>query len=168
MTPALTRHPSGRMRRAIAGIILFVAGTSQLPGRDLVEPPAPLAEYAVKAALLFNLAKYADWPSTAFATRDAPIVIGVLGSDPFGAVLDRVVRGRVVNGRPIVIRRASGISELKGAHLVFISPDEPHAAQECAVLEELSILTVSDSGPNALFTAFNFVMEGDRIVFTVD
>ena len=153
--------------RAIFGLLLLVASCSLLPSRVNAQS-APLTEYGVKAALLFNIAKYADWPAEAFSTSSAPIVIGVLGDDPFGDVLDKVVRGRLVNGRPLVVQRAGGISELKGAHLVFFSPAESHAAQDCAVLEEYHILTVGDTAQTALFTAFNFAVEGDKIVFTVD
>ncbi len=132
------------------------------------QPSIPLAEYAVKAALLFNIAKYVDWPRDAFAGPNDPIVIGVLGDDPFGDLLDQLVHGRSVNGHPITIRRADGIAELDGVHLVFVSAAEPHAAQDCAVLDKSHVLTVGDTGQTALFTTFNFAVQGDKIVFSVD
>lgn len=150
----------------LAAFVLLVAGLV-VPGRVGAQS-VPLTEYGAKAALLFNIAKYADWPPGAFSSPDSPIVIGVLGDDPFGVVLDRIVQGRTVNGRPFLIRRAGGIADLKGAHLVFVSPSESHAAQDWAVLEGFHVLTVSDTAQSALFTAFNFAIEGDRIVFTVD
>lgn len=148
-------------------LLLLVVGLGLLPQRARAESVV-LSEYAVKAALLFNIAKYADWPPAAFMQPGDPIVIGVLGDDPFGEVLDRVVRGRMVNGRPFVIRRAGGIAELKGAHLVFVGPAESHGAQDCAVLESFHALTVGDTRSTALFTALNFAVEGDKVVFTVD
>lgn len=165
---AASHHQSGsRTRRVVSGLLLLAVGWFVLPVRARAEPVA-LSEYAVKAALLFNIAKYADWPPEAFLQPGDPIVIGVLGDDPFGEVLDRVVRGRVVNGHPLVIRRASGIAELKGAHLVFVGPGESYAAQDCVVLEDFHVLTVSDTRQTALFTALNFAVEGDKVVFTVD
>jgi hypothetical protein len=167
MTSATTNHGGNKTRRLGAGLLLFVAGCFVLPGRAGAQP-ARLEEYAVKAALLFNIAKYVDWPAEAFSRPDDPIVLGVLGDDPFGEVLDRVVRGRFVNGHPFVVRRAGGISELRGAHLAFVSPAEFHAAEDCAVLEGFHVLTVGDSLVTAQFTAFNFAVEGDKVVFTVD
>jgi hypothetical protein len=167
MTPALHPSKTGRTPVRSARLLLLAMAALALFERAVAQPVA-LTEYSAKAALLFNIAKYADWPATAFAAADSPIVIGVLGDDPFGDVLDRIVRGRLINGRALVIRRAGGIAELKGAHLVFVSPAESHAAQDCAVLEEFHVLTVGDTGQTALFTALNFAVEGNKIVFTVD
>jgi hypothetical protein len=168
MTPARTHLRDGRTSRAPAWVaLLCLIGCLLLPVRARAQP-VPLSEYAVKAALLFNIAKYANWPPEAFLKPEDPIVIGVLGDDPFGEVLDRVVRGRFVNGHPFVIRRAGGISELKGAHLVFVSPTESDAARDCAALEGFRVLTVGDAGHTALFTAFSFSVEGDKVVFSVN
>lgn len=166
MTASTHRRRNGT-RRIVAAVLLLAAGCGLFTTRARAES-VHLEEYAVKAALVFNIAKYADWPAEAFVKTDDPIVIGVLGDDPFGEVLDRVVRGRMINGHSLVIRRAGGIAELKGAHLVFVSPGETHAAQDCAVLESFHVLTIGDTGQTALFTAFNFAVEGEKIVFTVD
>lgn len=127
-----------------------------------------LDEYAVKAALLFNIVKYTDWPAESFHAPDSPIVIGVLGTDPFGPALDRVVSGRLVNGRPIVVRRATGIAPLQGAHLVFVSASQPYPRQDCAAFESAGVLTVGDSTFLADYAAICFLFEGERIAFTVD
>jgi hypothetical protein len=151
-------------------LVLFplAVGVLLLPTRALGDSQR-LREYDLKAALLFNLVKYVDWRAEAFATRDDPIVIGILGNDPFGEVLDTIVRGRRVNGRPISIRRAGGLNELKGAHLVFISPSESHhVAQLCDTLESFGALTTGDMDQGAAFTAVSFGLEEDRIVFAVD
>jgi hypothetical protein len=140
---------------------------------SLVSLPAraqdnPLDEYAVKAALLFNIAKYTDWPPRAFSHADEPIIIGVLGDDPFGATLDRIVEGRSINGRQIVIRRASGIAPLEGAHLIFVSASQPQAPQDCAALERVGILTVGDSPFTEGYAAVSISVDGDKVAFTVD
>src|SRR3990172_10053935 len=46
------------------------------------------SEYQVKAAILFNFAKFVEWPDAAFPDPATPIIIGVLGEDPFGSALD--------------------------------------------------------------------------------
>jgi hypothetical protein len=167
MTRAPTSPQRSKVRRAAAGLLWLLAGLMPLSART-DNPSLPLSEYSAKAALLFHIAKYVDWPPEMFPRVDSPIIIGILGDDPFGDVLDQVVRGRFINGRSIAVRRASGIADLKGVHLVFVSPSEPQAAQDCAVLEGFHALTVGDTGQTALFTALNFAVEGDRITFTVD
>jgi len=52
------------------------------------------SEYLIKAGFIYNFAKFVEWPSAAFAQPDSPIVIGVLGTDPFGSVLDRLVQDK--------------------------------------------------------------------------
>jgi hypothetical protein len=150
-----------------AGSFLLLVGLALLPAS--ARPPTdPLQEYSVKAALLFNIAKYTDWPADTFARPDDPIIIGVLGDDPFGQVLDRVVEGRLIKGRSILIRRASGIAPLQGAHLVFVSASQPQAPQDCAALEKAGILTVGDTEFSEPYTAVSFSMDGDKVAFSVD
>ena len=128
-----------------------------------------LREYDLKGALLFNIAKYIDWHKDAFSGPNEPIVIGVLGEDPFGEALDQIVRGRFIDGHPIAIRRATGIAGLKGAHVVFICPSENRrVAEECAILEDSHILTVGDTDITAAYAAVNFSIERDKVVFTVN
>src|SRR3989442_14429534 len=49
------------------------------------------AEYLIKAGFIYNFAKFVEWPASAFAQPDSPIVIGILGTDPFGYLIDRIV-----------------------------------------------------------------------------
>ena len=163
--PLLKKGIFGRV--TIGALLLIIAGLSILPLRSRAAGES-LDEYTVKALLIFNFAKYTDWPPKAFPRPDSPIIIGVLGDDPFGQMLDRVVEGRLVKGRPIVIRRASGVAPLQGAHLVFVSGSQPQAPQDCAALERAGALTIGDTGYTNHYTAIGFTVEGDRIVFTID
>jgi hypothetical protein len=99
----------------------------------------------VEAVFLFNFTQFVDWPPQAFAGPGSPIVIGVLGSDPFGAALDEVVRGEVVNGHPLVVHRAQRVQELADCQILFIgSSERAHLAPVLAALKGRNILTVSD------------------------
>lgn len=150
--------------RQISLMLVMLILSAPLSGQSVV-----LREYSVKAAFLYNLVKYTDWPSRTFPQPDAPIVIGLLGSDPFGPVLDRIVEGRVINGHPILIRRATGVAELRGAHVVFVGASESgRAAEQCAALESFRALTVGDNAQTAAFSAVKFDLEADRVVFTID
>src|SRR6202163_640117 len=71
------------------------------------------SEYLIKACFIYNFANLVQWPSNAFAQPDSPIVIGILGEDPFGAVLDRVLAGKKVNGRIFLVKRLKSASELR-------------------------------------------------------
>jgi hypothetical protein len=151
----------------VGTLLLIIGGFSIVPLQSRAAANA-LDEYAVKAALIFNFAKYTDWPPKAFSHPDAPIIIGVLGDDPFGQALDHVVQGRSIKGRRVIVQRASGVAQLEGAHLVFISGSQPQAPQDCAALERAGAVTIGDTAYTRSYTAIGFALEGDRIVFTID
>lgn len=89
-----------------------------------VDRQAELPEYVLKAGFLFNFAKYVEWPESAFDGPEDPLVIAVVGKDPFGADLDRALRGKTVKGRPIRIARFNSASEIRKAHILFVPRTE--------------------------------------------
>ena len=106
---------------------------------------APPTEYQVKAVFLFNFSQFVDWPPSTFADGRSPLVIGVLGTDPFGATLDEIVRGETVNGRPLAVRHYQSVEQLDACHILFI--DRSQDAQLdgiIAALQGRSVLTVGD------------------------
>jgi hypothetical protein len=133
------------LRRCRAGWwlgALLLAGLAAAPARA----QTPSAEYQVKAVFLFNFAQFVDWPAAAFPDPEAPIIIAVLGKDPFGAYLDNLVRGEHIGRRPLVIRRCSRVEELAGCHLVFIGRVENRELEAMlAKLKGQPVLTVSDA-----------------------
>src|SRR4051794_4694299 len=74
-----------------------------------------VTEYQVKAAFLFNFTKFVEWPPDRFADSETPIVIAVLGRNPFGDELENLVRNRLVNGRRIVIRLLASVEDVKSS-----------------------------------------------------
>jgi hypothetical protein len=122
-------------------IVGWIAGTVAAFG-DL---PLP-AEYQVKAAFLINFAKYADWPADAFASATSPIVIAVLGESRVTGEIQKVIAGRTVNGRKIVLKRLASGEDAAGCHILFISAtEEQHSPNLLARLRESDILTVGES-----------------------
>jgi len=81
-------------------------------------------EYKVKAAYLLNFTRYVEWPQAVFHASASPFVIGVLGTDPFGVILDKTVAERKSRGRPIEVRRITSAAEAKDCQVLFISSHE--------------------------------------------
>jgi hypothetical protein len=103
-------------------------------------------ETKVKAAFLYNFAKLAEWPTNTFTNAATPLTIGVLGSDPFGPVLEEVTKGKTINGRAIVIARYDNVADVGGCQLLFISVSENgHLPAILAKLASQPILTVGDT-----------------------
>ncbi len=91
-------------------------------------------------------AQATTWPSNAPTTSNSPIVIGVLGDDPFGDVLDRMARDRE-GKRRLLVRRVASAAEAAQCQVVFIGQKE--SRNESAWLDELkdkSVLTIGESG----------------------
>lgn len=104
------------------------------------------AENQVKAVFLFNFTQFVKWPARTFADAQAPIVIGVLGEDPFGPYLDGVVQNEKIGERPIVVRRYRRLEDLAECQLLFISRSESARLEQiCEQLRNWSVLTVGDS-----------------------
>lgn len=135
-----------------------------------VETERLAGEYQVKAAYILNFAKFVEWPTTAFASADAPVVIGVYGQDPFGDALDGTIRDKKLGGRPLVIRRATNMADLRTSHIVFVKAG-PHETLPAllAQLQGASVLTV---GENERFIESGGVVRFDvadgRVGFTID
>jgi hypothetical protein len=102
-------------------------------------------EYDLKAAFLFNFAHFVEWPSAAFEDANTPIVIGVLGDDPFGPVLDKMVEGETIQNRRLIIKRSHQVEDLKNCQVLFISKSEKDRMDEIlSQLNPAAVLTVSE------------------------
>jgi hypothetical protein len=150
-------HTPGRVWARLCAAVLLLAG----PGARADGP----SEYQIKAVFLFNFAQFVEWPSTAFDGPKAPLVIGVLGEDPFGSSLDTTVRGEIINQRPLVVRRFQRVEEVDHCHILFVSRSESKRLEAVvAALRGRTILTVGDTDGFALRgVMIRFITEKNRI-----
>jgi len=144
--PSVRIKPRGPLRELGARLAALLVALF-LPG-PLV--PEVVTEYGLKAAYLFNFAKFVEWPAGAFASEEAPLQIGILGEDPFGEELDRVVSGKSVGKHPIKVRRfgtfsKASLQDLRRCQVLFIAYSEKGRAREVlAALSGVGVLTVSE------------------------
>jgi len=116
-----------------------------LASPGLAAQNARASEYQLKAVFLFNFAQFVDWPADAFPDADTPVVIGILGDDPFEGLLDQTVRDERLRGHPFQVRRYQSVDEVKTCHILFIRrPDGARLEETLARLKDRPILTVSD------------------------
>ncbi len=103
-------------------------------------------EYQLKAVLLLNLTRFVQWPEEAFDSTNAPLVIGVLGRNEFGSLLEEVVRGEEVHGHRIQVEQFPSVNSVSNCHLLFVSASEQREMETIlACLQDRPILTVSDA-----------------------
>jgi hypothetical protein len=102
-------------------------------------------ETDVQASFLLNFAEFVEWPADAFSSPQAPLVIGVLGEDPFGRVLDKLAQGQTVKGHPVIVRRYARIEDVGDCHILFIGgSEEARVTRITALLSGRNVLTVGD------------------------
>jgi len=149
--------------------LLLVLGPlfTAAPGRAQAPPPS---EYQLKAAFLFNFAKYIDWPPEAFADDKSPFTIGILGANPFGSALEQTVAGKKINDHPIMIQPLSAAIEATNCHIVFISTSEKKRLAE--IVQDLRGSAVLTVGETERFIEaggiINFVPEANKIRFQIN
>jgi len=128
------------------------------------------SEYQLKAAFMYHFAQLVTWPPEAFAESSSPMVIAVLGENPFGKQLEESVRGKNVNGHPLVVKEVQTAGEANACHILFISPSEKKRLSEIlAVVRGKSVLTVGETDD---FTEtggmINFTLDGTKIRFQIN
>lgn len=127
-------------------------------------------EYAAKAAFLVNFAKFIKWPAEAFEKPSSPIVVGVLGEDPFGPALDALLERTEIGGRKLVAKRYRTLKELGLCHLLFVN-EELNSQVPAIVAHSVprSVFVVCDvAGQAARGATAGFYIEKKKIRFEIN
>jgi hypothetical protein len=163
--PVSSRH---KRQRAAAVLMLTICATIASPFLDAQAQDA--GEYPVKAAFLYNFAKFVEWPPETSGGPSAPLVLGVLGDDPFGGTIDQLVAGKTANGRPLVVRRLKWGEDLRQCHILFISSSEhKRLPQILEALRGASVLTVGDMDQfGQQGGMIQFVLEQSKVRFEIN
>lgn len=103
------------------------------------------AEYAVKATYLYNFSRFVQWPADASAAKGESFPICIFGEDPFGTVLDTILSGESIKGKPVVLKRVLKLQAALECRVLYISASEDARLKEIlAGLDKTGVLTVSD------------------------
>ncbi len=153
------------MSRLALVTCLGTAAPQLLSAAEIIAP-----EYQIKAAFLYNFAKFVEWPAGSFADSTAPFVVGVLGNDPFGPALEKAFQGKTVNGRPLEVRRLERDGSIRGCHILFV---------EALEKQGLGLLLVAPRNPGTLVVgetegflqrggAVNFLTQDHKVRFEIN
>lgn len=156
--------PASRRRVVSALILVLCAAAGNATPQD---PPSP-TEQEVKAAYLYNFAKYVEWPPQAPA--GATWVVGILGDGDFGETLKRALEGKTARDRSFEARRLSDATQASQVHILFIgASEEPRLPSILKSVAGASVLTVSDiQGFAERGGVIGFRMDGNRVRFDIN
>lgn len=165
--PLGLRCPQGRPRRRTSRLWLVALCCLSLV------PPLSLAwagpdEGQLKAAVIYNLIKFVEWPAGSLAPSGAPLLLGVPEADPLAEALMRL-QGKTVQGRPLAIQKTSQLDQLKKCQVVVLA-DSGQARALLSNFKGLPILTITDGLGNfvSLGGVINLVEEEGKLRFQVN
>lgn len=168
-TTCLEKPGTGR-RRALACVLsaLLIVNEGLALAQSGSTPK--FREYEVKAAFLFNFMQFVEWPNGFSTNAGSPLLIGVLGEDPFGPILEKTIKGETLQGRPLAIKRTQRIADLKDCHLVFVCRSEAaHLTEILDAMRAYSVLTVSDVDQFCRHGGMiGLINEGGRVRFEIN
>ena len=150
--------------------LLFCALLLMEPSAGVMAQQETSYEYKVKAAYICNFARFVEWPSEPSGTSGEPLIIGILGNNPFGEDLEATIKDKKIRGRKIVIRQISEFRQLYSCHILFVGQSEDICLSE--LLQKLkgrSILTIgetkkfSDAGG-----MIRFVLQQNKVRFEIN
>ena len=155
--------------RQFACFVLLIAGIWNATAQPATAQQSP-TEYQVKAAYLFNFLKFVEWPGESPADSPGSWMICVVGENPFGDDLARVVSGKAIQGHKLLVKTLLHSEDLRLCHILFISASEAKRLPSIlAALKGSGVLTVADMQH---FTEsggmIQFVAEDDRIRFVIN
>lgn len=151
------------------GLSAFTVAVSLALCSEAVAQSDPL-EYAVKATYLYKFVPFVEWPDSAFASPSSPVILCIVGADPFGDLVDRAVSGETAGRRPIEVRRLHSADRTAGCHIMYVAGSATQSAAEALhAVRGTPVLTVTDARQGgAARGIIHFVIRDDRVRFAVD
>lgn len=130
----------------------------------------PSREYQVKAAFIYNFTQFVEWPADSFADADAPLIVAVVGDDPFGGALQQAFAGKLVGTRRVVVRNLATVDQIGPCQLLFVPASQ--AASLPTILKRLNGAPTLTVGESDGFTADGggicFYTENNKLRFEVN
>jgi len=117
-------------------------------------------EHEIKATYLYNFAKFTEWPISKLP-QGAPLVICILGDDPFKGSLANLVRGKSIESHPLEVRHLGPLETTSSCGILFVGAGQSKNFQKIqASLPSHSTLMVGE--------ASDFLQNGGQIQFFIE
>ena len=152
-----------------SGLLVLGTGLLAMLGGELAYAQA-ISEDQVKAAYLYNFAKFVEWPEGSFPDASAPVRLCVLNDPSIGAQLSQIVKDKQISGRSIAVVPIQTAEQGRSCQILFINSAQNWQAEHVIkILQGASVLTVGEAtGFVEQGGIVNFVMENDQVHFQVN
>jgi hypothetical protein len=128
-------------------------------------------EHAIKAAYLYQFSRYVQWPTSTQDGEATPFVIGVLGDSPVADILNQIAQSKKIEGRTIVVKHFSSVSECTPCHILFIAASLDTTQQDKAIerFERAGVLLVGEeTGFTRRGGMANFTVNENRVLIEIN
>jgi YfiR/HmsC-like len=146
----------------IAALTLFNANSYSQTQKEI--------EYKLEAAYLLHFLQFVEWPDSVFENEKSPLVITILGDDPFGNILDEITKSEKIGEHSIIIKRVHSLNNLRFCNVLYISSSERENFKSILKhIDSAPVLTISDiddfseQGGN-----ISFYLEENKIRFAIN
>jgi hypothetical protein len=148
---------SWKFGRGMAAVLLISIAATKIHATS----PPEAREYAIKAAALYNIVSFTEWPDNAFASPDAPLVIGVLGTGPVGDLIDGLVQNELCRGHKLTVQHYARVADVQTCHVLYVASSEQSNTREVRKrFSRRPILLVSDLD--------NFAADGGAVQLAIE
>ena len=148
-------------------LVLLLTLTSGTPGAQALAQESN--ESQVKAAYLFNFAKFVEWPSEAFNDSGEPIIVGVVGEDSTSSAIDQTINGKTANGRRLLIKRFPNFKAITRCHILFISSSQRDNLGQILAAAGPAVLTIGETERFAQMGGIiNFTIIDNKLRFEIN
>ncbi len=161
-TPRAPGHPLRGWIGAALTAVCGMLGVGTVLAQTATAP-------ALKAAFLFNFAKFTEWPAETLGPG-AALVLCVAGDPRVSKALEEATSGRALEGHPLTTRVIDIDGPVQSCHMLYVEePDTRQAQQLVERVKDKPVLTVSDLGNFAeMGGVANLFVEDGKMRFAVN
>lgn len=135
---------ASRLRRSSWIALLSAVFAGFYPQR-LVPQGTSANEYDIRAAMLFNLTQFIDWPAWKLDSSHPQFLICIAGQDPIGPKIDHYLTDKIVGTKPVLVRHLSMLENANSCHMLYVSEGERKRLQQMEPeLIKSAVLTISE------------------------
>jgi hypothetical protein len=155
--------------RLLSRFLLMICLLGMLPMVAPLATAADISARKIEASYLYKFGSYVTWPEGTFATTDSPVTIGIVGDNLLADELATIVSSRLIDNRPVVVKRVERADQLAGLNIVFVANmDSLKVSEWIARVRSLPVLSVTNQADQPIVgSIINLVIDDNRIRFDV-
>ena len=150
----------------LAGVLMALGLAAAPLG---AQPPSRARAEDVKAAFVYNFARFVEWPPAAAARQPGTVVLAVLGGGPLATAVHQL-DGKMLGERRLKVLPVASPAQAREAHMLLVTAGAGVPVADVArAVEGHGVLVVGDEqGFAEQGGMINFVVRDSKVRFEVN